>query len=47
MGLQLADGQDYHCGAIVLTTGTFLNGVIHRGEERLAAGRFGDSAVSS
>jgi tRNA uridine 5-carboxymethylaminomethyl modification enzyme len=28
---------------VVLTTGTFLNGVIHRGEERIAAGRIGDA----
>ena len=30
-------------GAIVLTTGTFLRGVIHRGEERIPAGRIGDA----
>jgi tRNA uridine 5-carboxymethylaminomethyl modification enzyme len=44
-GIQLADGRLYRCLALVLTTGTFLNGVIHRGEERLSAGRFGDKAV--
>ncbi len=30
-------------GAVVLTTGTFLNGVIHRGDERIPAGRHGEA----
>lgn len=30
------------CGAVILTTGTFLRGMIHIGEERIPAGRFGD-----
>ena len=33
------DGQTYQCGAIVLTTGTFLGGLIHLGTERTPAGR--------
>lgn len=35
-------GQTYVCRAVVLTTGTFLDGVIHRGTERIPAGRVGD-----
>jgi tRNA uridine 5-carboxymethylaminomethyl modification enzyme len=37
-----ASGAAYRAGRVVLTTGTFLKGVIHRGEERIAAGRVGD-----
>lgn len=35
-------GQTYHCGSVVLTTGTFLKGVIHIGEFRQPAGRVGE-----
>ncbi|HLX97990.1 MAG TPA: FAD-dependent oxidoreductase, partial [Roseiarcus sp.] len=41
-GIELADGRALRCRAVVLTTGTFLRGVIHLGEERTPAGRFGD-----
>jgi len=34
---------DLRAAAVVLTTGTFLNGVIHRGKEQLAAGRWGEA----
>jgi len=37
-----ANAQSYRAAAVVLTTGTFLKGVIHRGDERIAAGRDGD-----
>jgi len=37
-----AEGGTFRAGAVVLTTGTFLKGVIHRGELRLPAGRHGD-----
>ncbi len=40
--IELADGGAIACGAIVLTTGTFLRGVIHLGDRRTPAGRFGD-----
>jgi tRNA uridine 5-carboxymethylaminomethyl modification enzyme len=36
-------GQRIPCGAVVLTTGTFLNGLIHCGEERIPAGRVGEA----
>ena len=35
-------GVEYHAKAVVLTTGTFLRGIIHRGAERIPAGRFGE-----
>ena len=35
-------GEHIPCGRVVLTTGTFLNGVIHMGEKRVPAGRFGE-----
>ncbi|EFL89698.1 tRNA uridine-5-carboxymethylaminomethyl(34) synthesis enzyme MnmG [Ahrensia sp. R2A130] len=41
-GVQLADGTFIRCGAVVLTTGTFLNGLIHIGEKTVPAGRMGE-----
>ncbi len=41
-GVVAADGDAYRAAAVVLTTGTFLKGVIHRGDERIPAGRHGD-----
>lgn len=35
-------GRTWRAGAVILTTGTFLKGVIHRGDERIPAGRIGD-----
>jgi len=43
IGVIGASGDVHRAGAVVLTTGTFLKGVIHRGEERVAAGRLGDA----
>jgi len=37
------DGRRTPCGAVVLTTGTFLNGLIHCGEQRVPAGRVGEA----
>ena len=45
VGLDLADGRSLACRALVVTTGTFLRGVIHLGEKRTPAGRFGDPAA--
>ena len=42
--LNLSDGRRLNCASIVLTTGTFLRGVIHLGETRTPAGRVGDKA---
>ena len=41
-GVALTDGSLLDCLAIILTTGTFLRGVIHLGTESWPAGRFGD-----
>jgi tRNA uridine 5-carboxymethylaminomethyl modification enzyme len=41
-GVVGASGETYSAGRVVLTTGTFLKGVIHRGDERIPAGRVGD-----
>src|SRR5204863_96137 len=43
VGVLGATGEAYRAGHVVLTTGTFLKGVIHRGEQRIAAGRVGDA----
>ncbi len=42
-GVVLADGQELMARAVVLTTGTFLNGLIHLGEQSWPAGRMGDA----
>jgi tRNA uridine 5-carboxymethylaminomethyl modification enzyme len=42
VGVVLADGRELRAGAVVITTGTFLRGVIHVGEARTAGGRMGD-----
>ena len=39
VGLAMEDGDSYACGALVMTTGTFLNGLIHIGPEQRPAGR--------
>jgi tRNA uridine 5-carboxymethylaminomethyl modification enzyme len=43
VGVITGAGETVRAGAVVLTTGTFLNGVIHRGEERIPAGRHGEA----
>jgi tRNA uridine 5-carboxymethylaminomethyl modification enzyme len=38
-GLELEDGRSFRCKALVITTGTFLNGLVHVGREQRPAGR--------
>ena len=45
VGVELENGERYGCRALVVTTGTFLNGLVHVGRERHAAGRGGESAA--
>src|SRR5712672_2244394 len=42
-GLALGDGRNIAAGRVVLTTGTFLGGLIHIGEEKIPAGRVGEA----
>lgn len=42
-GVRCASGVDYKAKAVILTTGTFLKGMIFRGSERMPAGRVGEA----
>jgi len=42
VGIKLRDGRSVHAEAVVITTGTFLNGLIHCGEQVYPAGRSGE-----
>jgi tRNA uridine 5-carboxymethylaminomethyl modification enzyme len=42
-GVRLADGREFEAAAVVLTTGTFLRGLIHIGERQIPAGRSGEA----
>jgi tRNA uridine 5-carboxymethylaminomethyl modification enzyme len=42
-GVRLTDGHVFGAGAVVLTTGTFLRGLIHVGERQIPAGRVGEA----
>ncbi len=44
-GLRLADGRALRTANVVLTTGTFLGGLMHCGEEQIAGGRIGEEAA--
>ncbi|WDR07384.1 tRNA uridine-5-carboxymethylaminomethyl(34) synthesis enzyme MnmG [Devosia rhodophyticola] len=44
-GVVLLDGRSFATRSVVLTTGTFLRGLIHRGEETTPAGRLGEKPV--
>jgi tRNA uridine 5-carboxymethylaminomethyl modification enzyme len=42
-GVRLGDGSEITSKTVILTTGTFLSGMIHIGDERIPAGRIGDA----
>src|SRR5207249_6055310 len=42
VGLAMEDGDTYECRALVVTTGTFLNGLVHIGPEQHPSGRAGE-----
>lgn len=44
VGVRCRDGTDYQAPAVILTTGTFLNGILHRGKEQWSGGRLGEPA---
>lgn len=43
IGVTTGEGTEFRAASVVLTTGTFLNGVIHCGDERIPAGRHGEA----
>lgn len=47
VGVELADGSRISCRAVVITTGTFMNGLCHEGKKKTVAARHGDQAVGS
>ncbi len=44
-GIKLRDGRTVGAAAVIITTGTFLNGLIHCGEQQYPAGRSGEPAA--
>ncbi len=44
-GIKTREGMEYSAHAVILTTGTFLNGLVHIGKNNYSAGRQGDEAV--
>jgi len=46
-GVRLKDGRDLLCEAVIVTTGTFLNGLAHVGEEKYGCGRNGEPPSNS
>jgi tRNA uridine 5-carboxymethylaminomethyl modification enzyme len=45
LGIRLRDGRIVEAGAVIVTTGTFLNGLIHCGEQTYPAGRSGEASA--
>ncbi len=46
-GVRTREGDTYSSPAVIITTGTFLNGLIHEGHTNYAAGRQGEEAVTT
>jgi tRNA uridine 5-carboxymethylaminomethyl modification enzyme len=46
-GIRCEDGREISSSAVILTTGTFLNGLIHIGEKSYPAGRFGEAPAAN
>ena len=46
-GVGLADGSRFSCRAVLVTTGTFLRGLMHTGESKTEGGRFGEAPARS
>ncbi len=46
-GVRTREGDIYYCPTVILTTGTFLNGLIHVGTTNYAAGRQGEESVAN
>ena len=44
-GIVMADGEEFDCTKVILTTGTFLSGVLHKGHSKVSGGRVGESAA--
>ncbi len=47
LGLRLADGRELQAAAVVVTTGTFLRGLMHTGEVRTPGGRVGEAPANA
>jgi tRNA uridine 5-carboxymethylaminomethyl modification enzyme len=45
-GVALADGRVLRCRAVIVTTGTFLRGLMHTGEKKTEGGRIGEAAAA-
>jgi tRNA uridine 5-carboxymethylaminomethyl modification enzyme len=45
-GVRLLSGEELSCSALIITTGTFLNGLIHIGKKQIPAGRIGEPAAT-
>ena len=46
-GILLEDGLEIRSGAVIVTTGTFLRGIIHIGHTQIASGRIGEAAATT
>src|SRR5690606_10884307 len=46
-GIRVEDGSEIRCRALILTTGTFLDSIMHTGTERTEGGRVGERSANS